>query len=110
MKDKLNCPNCGAPITGYKCEYCGTVFYDFADLETGQTAYLRLKHMNRIVDIKVLITDFNFESTNLLTFYCDSEPYYLRPDLDLRINAEPIPDEDGTIYKIYDLEKMEEHE
>lgn len=23
---KLNCPNCGAPITGDKCEYCGTVF------------------------------------------------------------------------------------
>mgnify|MGYP004657774481 CR=1 FL=1 len=21
-----NCPNCGAPITGTKCEYCGTVF------------------------------------------------------------------------------------
>lgn len=20
-----NCPNCGAPITGPKCEYCGTV-------------------------------------------------------------------------------------
>lgn len=23
-----NCPNCGAPITGPKCEYCGTVFWD----------------------------------------------------------------------------------
>ena len=22
-----NCPNCGAPITGARCEYCGTVFY-----------------------------------------------------------------------------------
>lgn len=21
-----NCPNCGAPITGRQCEYCGTVF------------------------------------------------------------------------------------
>lgn len=21
-----NCPNCGAPITGAKCEYCGTIF------------------------------------------------------------------------------------
>ena len=21
-----NCPNCGAPITGYQCEYCETVF------------------------------------------------------------------------------------
>lgn len=22
----LNCPNCGAPITGRVCEYCGSVF------------------------------------------------------------------------------------
>ena len=21
-----NCPNCGAPISGMKCEYCGTNF------------------------------------------------------------------------------------
>ena len=21
-----NCPNCGAPITGLQCEYCGTMF------------------------------------------------------------------------------------
>lgn len=22
----INCPNCGAPITGTECEYCGTLF------------------------------------------------------------------------------------
>lgn len=26
MSKNLNCPNCGAVITGSKCEYCGTVF------------------------------------------------------------------------------------
>lgn len=26
MKELLNCPNCGAPITGPRCEYCGTTF------------------------------------------------------------------------------------
>lgn len=26
MQSNRNCPNCGAPITSYKCEYCGTVF------------------------------------------------------------------------------------
>ena len=25
---ETNCPNCGAPITGIQCEYCGTVFHD----------------------------------------------------------------------------------
>lgn len=24
----MNCPNCGAPITGDQCEYCRTVFRD----------------------------------------------------------------------------------
>ena len=23
---RTNCPNCGAPITGMKCEYCGIDF------------------------------------------------------------------------------------
>ena len=23
---ELNCPNCGAPVKGYRCEYCGTPF------------------------------------------------------------------------------------
>ena len=23
---QYNCPNCGAPVTGDRCEYCGTVF------------------------------------------------------------------------------------
>lgn len=23
---QTNCPNCGAVITGMKCEYCGTIF------------------------------------------------------------------------------------
>lgn len=23
--EQTNCPNCGAPLTGCRCEYCGTV-------------------------------------------------------------------------------------
>lgn len=26
IKNKSNCPNCGAPITGTECPYCGSVF------------------------------------------------------------------------------------
>ena len=39
---KLNCPNCGAPITGIRCEYCGTMFYDFAEISDNSPKYLRL--------------------------------------------------------------------
>lgn len=27
-----NCPNCGAPVKGYQCEYCGTVFAERVDM------------------------------------------------------------------------------
>ena len=32
----INCPNCGAPIKGNVCEYCGTVFKDRYYLEITQ--------------------------------------------------------------------------
>ena len=42
MNKELNCPNCGAPITGIQCEYCGTMFYDFAEISENKPKYLRL--------------------------------------------------------------------
>lgn len=32
-----NCPNCGAPITGDVCEYCGTVFKKAVNYEVVPT-------------------------------------------------------------------------
>lgn len=31
MKNRLNCPNCGAPITSKTCSYCGTTFINYID-------------------------------------------------------------------------------
>ena len=28
-----NCPNCGAPVFGTRCDYCGTSFTDEAELQ-----------------------------------------------------------------------------
>lgn len=52
MNKNLNCPNCGAPITGFKCEYCGTQFYNFADIDLYKPCYARVKLDNRIVFVK----------------------------------------------------------
>ena len=53
MKDRLNCSNCGAPITGAKCEYCGTMFYDFANIDiNGKAGYLRLRYNDKIILVK----------------------------------------------------------
>ena len=38
-----NCPNCGAPLTGHKCEYCGAVIFDFAALEIGKPVWINFK-------------------------------------------------------------------
>ena len=43
MNKLLNCPNCGAPITGLSCDYCGTQFFNIADMEVGKPGYLRMK-------------------------------------------------------------------
>ena len=39
-----NCPNCGSPVVLDKCEYCGTTFYDFASLEIGKPAYIKIRY------------------------------------------------------------------
>lgn len=35
---QTNCPNCGAVITGPKCEYCGTAFEDYKVIATAVCA------------------------------------------------------------------------
>ena len=39
---QYKCPVCGAPVDGEKCEYCGCVIYDFADISTEEPRYIRL--------------------------------------------------------------------
>lgn len=43
MRDRTNCPNCGMPIVGAKCEYCGTQFYDMADISADDFCFLRMR-------------------------------------------------------------------
>ena len=52
-----NCQNCGAPVHGYQCEYCGTVFYDYdeivreykIELEQVRLSALQIAQMNRML-------------------------------------------------------------
>lgn len=38
---RFNCPNCGAPISGDRCEYCGTQFIDCTNLRPDKAFYLK---------------------------------------------------------------------
>ena len=41
--EQLNCPNCGAPIRGVECKYCGTMFYDFASIRDDRPTYIGVR-------------------------------------------------------------------
>lgn len=41
-----NCPNCGAPITGLRCEYCGTQF------EKPKTVYCEVPYSRPYNDVE----------------------------------------------------------
>lgn len=75
--EKKNCPNCGQPITGEKCQYCGTVFIDWALIDTDKPFYLKFRHNGMITRAKCIARTFDLtvhqESPTM--FYSDNEPY-----------------------------------
>jgi len=52
-----NCPNCGAPIVGNKCEYCGTIFNDIQKKyqfnHEQEDLYLRLDLLHKIDQLNI---------------------------------------------------------
>ena len=68
MLDKLNCPNCGAPISSEKCQYCGTLFYDFSAIEIGKPCFLKIKLDDNIILVKATARN---ASINVSTDECE---------------------------------------
>lgn len=62
MKNEFNCPNCGAPITGDRCSYCGTQLIDCTTIRTNKPFYLKYSPdgINVFVS-KVFIENFTCE-------------------------------------------------
>lgn len=56
-----NCPNCGAPISGVKCEYCGTAFIDLVDISTGEKCIVRLRHGSDIITGEMCVGSVNVD-------------------------------------------------
>lgn len=83
MRDKLNCPNCGAPITSVECPYCGSVFYDFVTLDSTKPTYIRLIWNEQIVTTRVVLrsTTVNINGYDL-------------PSIDIELMA--VPDDNGV--------------
>lgn len=96
-----NCPNCGAPIEGVKCPYCGTLLLDFADLDIDKPSYVRIKIHDKIAMFKVRINNLTTTiSDDGSTLYADNNPCFIarshdRIDIDLSMTA--LPDENGIL-------------
>jgi hypothetical protein len=58
-----NCPNCGAPIEGYICKYCGTHIINVADVSDDTPTYVRFKLNNNIYVMLVKVTDVTVTTT-----------------------------------------------
>ena len=101
MREKLNCPNCGAPISGAKCEYCGTQFFDIADIEPGKAGFIRLKLGDQI-NVFRAIPQVSIEySSAPETYYFDNEPIevHTRHDMTVTVELTVVPDEEGAIWR-----------
>ena len=46
-----NCPNCGAPIRGFKCEYCDTVFSTEYEYRIHMDEIARLVNQQRTAEL-----------------------------------------------------------
>ena len=66
--NSYNCPNCGAVITTDVCQYCGTVFLDFAAIQANKPSYIKFKVDNDgISDIyltKLTVDNLEFNITS----------------------------------------------
>lgn len=69
-----NCPNCGAPIDSEKCEYCGTVFIDFACMDTDKPFFMKIKCNGEIHILKVMMRSAT-HSIGHDTLYVNDVPY-----------------------------------
>lgn len=85
-----NCPNCGAPLIGLKCNYCGAVFYDFASLSFDTPIFMRIKLPNgNVITAKTKMTRCDLEiKDNETRLYCDNEVVCTLTDPEMEIRTE----------------------
>lgn len=99
---KNNCPNCGAPIDGAICSYCGTIFWDFSNIEIGKLSYLRMR-LGNVVNIFEAYPekiDIRAERPDPVRFYADNSLMEQMPpaEYNVIISFRVHPNKDGIVY------------
>ena len=87
---KKTCPNCGAAIEGEKCLYCGTLFIDFACIDTQKPFYLKIKNSETVLVAKVILNTLDMNMKPII-FY-DDVPFQGRVNKEITMNFSVIDD------------------
>ena len=85
-----NCPNCGAPINGFECKYCGAMFYDFANLSFEKPVYLRYRDSKsgNVLLMKTYLSDLELRTdTDYDTVYTEFQVLTMRQQLHHSVRA-----------------------
>ena len=96
-----NCPNCGAPIEGARCAYCGTVFYDFSNIEIGKTSYLRMRLGDAVSVFEAVPEQIDITATgNKERLWADGKVFEIQttPEYNVTISFLVRPNKEGIIY------------
>jgi len=94
LKNELNCPNCGAPITGERCEYCGSVFYDWACIDADKPFFIKYKHGDMVRMSKAVLTGIKFtEECTPASLYEGNVIYRTvqQPELEIDASFKVVP-------------------
>lgn len=76
-----NCPNCGSPISGVKCEYCGTAFFDLVDITVGEKCIVRLRYGGSIITGEMYVGTIDTEvkyADPIISRGCTGRLHYLK--------------------------------
>lgn len=95
------CPKCGAPVNGDKCEYCGAIFYDFVNIQSGSPTYIRMKLMGALHIFRAIVEDVEINQNNYESpLYLDNQKYvqYVEPQMpEITLRLKVVPDDRGII-------------
>ena len=103
FNERLNCPNCGAPVTGEQCEYCGTIIYDFSVIDSEKPSYIKLKIHGKLYIFKALLSSIDMKLQNEPEYsYADNRVYctaQIHEDMTVSTEFRVIVDND-ILYKM----------
>ena len=92
----VNCPNCGAPMKGFKCEYCGTPAIPILELG-GEPVMMKFSYRGEEFTFNVVVdrfdVDYDYHMNSYSTIYADSFCYKptcsAYPEIRLRFEGKP---------------------